>query len=288
MTHARSGASIALSAFILFVLASPSLAQAVNGPQWTVHRRRCAITALLWGAYPGDEEGADECRHHDFPQAPGIFEEGYEVAEEGLGFPLAGEKWSFESSEFGSFEIVWPDVTVECGESESSGVLEGGDPGRGAIKSTFDFCFVVGEGFPCHMRGGPGGEGWLEFEANLELVYIGSKAKAEKHEGPFGVLLTPKGANFYSLETAACKPPLPNGLMGVTGSLIAEIAPEGKVEETAALTFPNPPVANYWKWEGGKVKEFNAALNSVVQAGEETIEALGSNMTTLVQMGATN
>lgn len=113
------------------------------------------------------------------------------------------------------------------------------------------------------------------------LVFIGSKAQAEKEEGAVGLDFTPtSGSSFETIEFEGECPEGVSGETAVTGSVIAEVSPVARMMVAGTVAFPETAIAKgYWD-EGGVLTEEKASLKAFggekvtdVETAEEELES---------------
>jgi hypothetical protein len=151
------------------------------------------------------------------------------------------------------------DASVECSAVTGSGTLQGGEPGTSSVTLKYTGCKVLvketsEEAKGCSVRSKGAGAGTIEASLKSKLVYIGTKAQAEKEEGPVGDLYTPASGNVYAaLEFAGACPTGLEGSHNLEGDSVAE-EPTG-VQQWSNQRFPTGAITHYFSWESGKVVE---------------------------------
>jgi hypothetical protein len=163
----------------------------------------------------------------------------------------------------GSFRLkAGTRITIWCAHVHSQLAFEGGMPGRGHAQLDFKECEV--EGKPsCLINSAGEPHGSITMSAELELVYTGTKAEAEKEEGSMGVLFTPEsGEPFTRIVLSGEKCPSFNeSEREVKGSVIANVASVNSMTREDHLEFFTTPIKTGWLWEDkGEVEEINAKL----------------------------
>jgi hypothetical protein len=152
-------------------------------------------------------------------------------------------------------------ASVECKTAKGSGAIEGGEPGKDTANTTLSSCKVLNketkeEAKGCTVRSKGAAEGTIELKAKTELVYIGTKAQAEKEEGPVGDRYAPaSGTTYVTLEFLGGKscPAGSEGTTTVEGETIAQAA--GGLEQSNEQVFPAKWIEKYFHWEGAKIAE---------------------------------
>jgi hypothetical protein len=166
----------------------------------------------------------------------------------------------------GVFKLVTSLITIECTTLHSPTTLVGGTPGKDHAKIVFTGCTVAGRTeTECHVKspGAPGGNGEIVTSAKTELVYIGTKAQAQKEEGPLGDLFEPESGNvFVTLEVGGTNCPIFSaGTNKVEGKVVGGVEPVESMGTEGMLNFPQPPIKTAYRWlKKGEVETLKPAL----------------------------
>lgn len=185
----------------------------------------------------------------------------------------AGATANVTTSNLGAFTLKAATfgVTVLCTGLSAPTTLLGGSPGGSDTEVKFSGCTTEERGTryeKCDANSSGATGGNITLKAKDELVYTGSKAEAEKEQGPVGDLFSAEGGGetfvtltFEALEPGAC--PSLAVETAVEGSVVGEVEPVNAFAKQGMLKFPTTAIKRAFRWEGeGRVKEVKAGLSA--------------------------
>lgn len=194
---------------------------------------------------------------------------------------------SVAPQELGPQKFLDSVASVECSALAGTGTYEGGEPGKSSETLKYTGCKVFvketsEEAKGCAVRSKGAAEGTIEASVKSTLVYIGTKAQAEKEEGPVGDLYKPASGSVYAaLEFLGTCPTGVGGSHNLEGDVVAE-TPEG-VQQWSDQTFPASAITHYFAWEGGKIVESSVSgLKAFVVSVTETGK-VGLSITSMLE-----
>jgi hypothetical protein len=287
MMMRRIGIAVSLMA-VVFALASTtavSSALAVNGPTWGAAEWTEACEEKFFGLY----ETQAECMIHVGVLFP-VFKGWDRVF--GVAHTLTALT-SREVSIANAPEEPTPQkfldglASVECSAVAGSGTIEGGEPGTGSATLKYTGCKVLvketsEEAKGCSVRSKGAAEGTIQAPVKAKLVYIGTKAQAEKEEGPVGVLYAPSSGSVYAaLEFLGTCPTGVGGSHNLEGDVVSE-APTG-VQQWSDETFPASAITHYFSWEGGKIVESSVTRLKVFILTVTDTGRVGMSITSMLE-----
>lgn len=178
-------------------------------------------------------------------------------------------------------------ASVECSAVTGSGTLQGGEPGTSSVTLKYTGCKVLvketsEEAKGCSVRSKGASSGTIEASLKSKLVYIGTKAQAEKEEGPVGDLYTPASGSVYAaLEFLGTCPTGVEGSHNLEGDAVAE-EPTG-VQQWSNQRFPTSAITHYFAWEGGKIVESSVTRLKVLLFTATETGTVGTSIKSMLE-----
>ena len=178
-------------------------------------------------------------------------------------------------------------ASVECTGVTGSGTLQGGEPGTSSATLKYTGCKVLvketsEEAKGCSVRSKGASSGTIEASLKSKLVYIGTKAQAEKEEGPVGDLYTPASGSVYAaLEFLGTCPSGVEGSHNLEGDTVAE-EPTG-VQQWSNQRFPTSAITHYFAWEGGKIVETSVSRLKILLFAVTETGTVGTSIKSMLE-----
>jgi hypothetical protein len=250
---------VCIAAVLVSSAVSAPIASAVKGPSWeTAEWTGTCAKGLVWGWYATQAEC--EVGGFPFPTAGGWNRVmgAAKLLEAGKSRESALSNTVLEGTR--SQRLSDAIASVECSAAKGTGKLEGGEPGKDTATVTLTGCKVFKkeskeEAVGCTVRSKGAASGAIELKSKSALVYIGTKAQAEKQEGPVGDLYAPSsGSVLVQLEfSGGTCPTGSEGSTNVEGETVAEVT--AGMQNVSEHTFPKTAIERYFHWEGEKIAE---------------------------------